>query len=90
MSVHTCLCTCFVQWVKGVARVYYTEALVEHVNCMIVRILEVKGVACYAGAETSTTPVASISLMIATPLIGVLFIMYMRTCVHVHWRRKMV
>ena len=47
---------------------YYTEALVEfqHVNCMIVRIWEVKRVACYARAETFTEAVASV---VATPLI---------------------
>ena len=39
------------RYIKGVTRVYFfTETLAEfqHVNCMIVRIWEVKRVACYA------------------------------------------
>ena len=57
-----------------VPRVYFfTEALAEfqHVNCMIVRIWEVKRVACYGRAETFTEAVASVASMIATPLRGV-------------------
>ena len=55
---------------KGVAKVYFfTEALVlaefQHVNCMIVRIWEVKRLACYTRAETFTEAVAS---MVATHL----------------------
>ena len=40
--------------------VFCTEALAEfqHANCMVVRICEVKGVACYARAETFTEAVA--------------------------------
>ena len=56
--------------VKGVARVYFfTEDEFHHVNCMIVRIWEVKRVACYARAETFTEAVASATSMIATPLV---------------------
>ena len=50
--------------------VFFTEAPAEfqHVNCMIVRIWEVKRVACYARAETFTEAVASVASMVATPL----------------------
>ena len=49
--------------------VFFTEALAEfqHVNCLIVRIWDVKRVACYDRAETFTEAVAS---MVAMPLIG--------------------
>ena len=52
--------------------VFFTEALgeFEHVNCMIVQICEVRGVACYARAVTFTEAVASVASMVATPLIG--------------------
>ena len=50
--------------------VFFTEALAEfqHVICMIVRIWEVKRVACYARADTFTEAVVSVASMVATPL----------------------
>ena len=60
---HATLSSALVFHARGYrARVYFfTEALAEfqHVNCMIVRLWEVKGVACYARAETFTEAVAS-------------------------------
>ena len=56
---------------KGCSQgVFFTEALAEfqHVNCMIVRICEVKRHACCAKAETFTEAVASVASMVATPL----------------------
>ena len=49
---------------------FFTKALAEfqHVNCMIVRIWEVKRVACYARAETFTEAVALVASMVAMPL----------------------
>ena len=49
---------------------FFTGALAEfqHVNCMIVQIWQVKGVACYARAESFTEAVASVASMVATPL----------------------
>ena len=46
------------------AGVFFTEALAkfQHVNCMTVRVWKVKGVACYARAETFTEAVASMVL----------------------------
>ena len=38
----------------------------QHDNCMIVQICEVKRVACYARAETFTEAVASVASMVAT------------------------
>ena len=51
--------------------VFFTEALAEfpHFNCTIVRIWEVKIVACYARAETFTEAVASVASMVAMPLL---------------------
>ena len=43
-------------------------AELQHVNCMIVRIWEVKGVACYARAENFTEEVALVASMVATSL----------------------
>ena len=40
----------------------------QHVNCMTEQIQEVDGAACYARAETLTEAVASVALMVATPL----------------------
>ena len=54
---------------RGVARVFFfTEALPEfqHLNCMIVRIWEVK-LHAMLGAETFTEAVASVVSMVATP-----------------------
>ena len=47
--------------------VFLTEALTEfqHVNCMIVRIWEVRSIACYARAEIFTEAVASVVSMVA-------------------------
>ena len=42
----------------------------QHVNCMIVRIWEVKIVACYARAKTFTEAVASVASMVAMPLLS--------------------
>ena len=56
----------------GVARVYFfTESLAEfqHVNCMIVRICEVRGVACYAQAEGSCLGCLSCSYLTVFRLI---------------------
>ena len=64
-------------YIKGVARVHF---LPRHwlnfsmsVACMIIRIKEVKIVACYARAETFTEAVASVASMVATPLYNTLF-----------------
>ena len=50
--------------------VFFTEALAEfqHVSCMIIRIWEVKRVACYARAETFTEADATVASMVATSL----------------------
>ena len=50
---------------------FFTEALAEfhHVNCMIVRIWEVKTVAFYARAETFSEAIASVASMVALPLV---------------------
>ena len=58
------LCSCIIMvGGQGCSQdVFFTEVLAEfqHVNCMIVRIWEVKRVACYARDETFTEAVASI------------------------------
>ena len=65
------LWSAYTQWDQGCSQgVFLTEALAEfqHVNCMIVQICEVKGVACYARAETFTEAVVSVASMVVTPL----------------------
>ena len=47
--------------------VFFTEALAkfQHVNCTIVQICEVKGVACYARGESFTEAAVSVASMVA-------------------------
>ena len=56
----------FTMSIQGCSQGVFFTAEFQHVNCMIVRIWEVKRVVCYARAETFAEAVVSVASMVAT------------------------